>query len=331
MKKSTVKSINKKIVIYQGKSGIIEFKGDIENQTIWATQAQIVELFGVHQSVISRHIKNIFKDGEIEEKSNMQKLHIAYSDKPVAFYSLDVILSVGYRTNSRVAITFRKWATDTLRQYLLDGYVFNKKRLVKNYEQFLKAVDETKKLLPSKSDFKAKEALEIIELFASTWFSLDAYDKAAFPNMGTTKKKVLITAEKLKKDLFSLKNELIKKKEATEFFAQEKQTGNLDGIIGNIFQSFSDEDVYPSLEEKAAHLLYFIIKNHPFTDGNKRSGAFAFVWFLKKANLLNINRLTPEALTALTLLIAESEPKAKEHMVGLVLLLLRKNPNEETA
>jgi len=135
------------IVIYQGKDGEIALKGDVKRETIWASQAQIVKLFNVDQSVVSRHVRNIFKDGEIEAKSNMQKVHIANSDKPVAFYSLDVILAVGYRTNSRVAVDFRKWATRTLREHILKGYTINKKRISRNYGEFLQAVETVKKLL----------------------------------------------------------------------------------------------------------------------------------------------------------------------------------------
>ncbi len=141
--------MKKEIIIYQGNNGEISLKGDFSKETIWASQAQIVDLYGVDQSVVSRHIKNIFKDGEIEKKSNMQKMHIANSDKSVVFYSLDVILAVGYRTNSKVAIDFRKWATKTLREHIVKGYTLNKKRLTKNYDEFLQAVETVKKLLPA--------------------------------------------------------------------------------------------------------------------------------------------------------------------------------------
>ncbi len=312
------------VVVYQGKSGAIELKGDIGKETLWASQKQIVELFGVDQSVVSRHIGNIFKDGEIDIKSNMQKMHIAHSDKPTIFYSLDVVLAVGYRTNSKVAITFRKWATRILRSHIVDGYTINKKRLVKNYETFLQAVEEVKKLLPAGGNVRAEDALELIKMFASTWMSLDAYDKASLPQKGTTKKQVDITAEKIAEAIQQLKQDLISKKEAAAVFGVERAKGSFAGIIGNVFQSFAGEDLYPTLEAKAAHMLYFIIKNHPFIDGNKRSGAFTFVWFLQQANLLDTSRLTPEALTALTLLVAESKPQDKEQMVGLILLLLRK-------
>ena len=166
--------------------------------------------------------------------------------------------------------------------------------------------------------------MELIRAFAGTWFSLDAYDKDRLPRKGVSKKQVAFTAEELINTLEELKKDLIKKKEATEIFGQERSKGNVLGIVGNVFQSIFGKDAYPSVEEKAAHILYFMVKNHPFIDGNKRSGAFAFVWFLRQAGILRAS-LTPEALTAITLLVAESHPKDKDKMIGVVLLLLNGN------
>jgi prophage antirepressor-like protein len=320
------------IILYQGKDGAIELREDFHMETIWASLDQIASLFERDKSVISRHIKNIFTEGELAEKVVVAKNatttpHGAMSGKTqtrqVVFYNLDMILSVGYRVNSKTATKFRQWATKTLKKHITEGYTINPTRIEKNYEEFLKAVEDVKKLLPSGTDFGASETLELIKLFAGTWFSLDAYDKSSLPKSGASKKQVEFTAEELIKGLTELKLDLISKKEATHLFAEEKQEGNLAGIVGNVFQSAFGQDAYSTLEEKAAHLLYFIIKNHPFNDGNKRSGAFAFVWFLRKAQLLDTSRLSPEALTTLALLIAESNPKEKERMVGLVLLLLR--------
>ena len=181
--------MKKNIIIYQTKSGKIEFRGDFRKDTMWATQAQISELFNISQSVVSRHINNIFKNAEVDKKSNMQKMHIANSDKPVAFYSLDTILSVGYRTNSKVAIDFRKWATKVLKQHLLEGYTINKKQLVKNYQKFKKTLKDIQTLLPESKSIPAKDALELISVFADTWFSLEAYDSERFPKKGWTRKK----------------------------------------------------------------------------------------------------------------------------------------------
>ena len=204
----------------------------------------------------------------------------------------------------------------------MEGYTINKKQLVKNYQKFQKTLENIKTLLPSDKSIGAKDTLDLISVFANTWFSLEAYDSERFPKKGWTKKKVFFTAEELEKDLQNLKKDLIVKKQATELFGKERGKNAIAGIIGNVFQSFDGKDLYPTLEEKAAHLLYFIVKNHPFTDGNKRSGAFSFIWFLRKASKLPAS-LTPEALTALTLLVAESNPKDKDKMIGLILLLLK--------
>jgi prophage maintenance system killer protein/prophage antirepressor-like protein len=311
------------VVIYQAKNGAIELRGDVSHETIWGTQAQIVELFGVDQSVVSRHIRNIFKDGEVDQKSNMQKMHIAKSDKPIVLYSLDVVLSVGYRTNSKVAIEFRKWATKTLREHITKGYTINRKQISKNYEAFMKSVRDIQLLLPEHVTLDPKAILELVKEFGSTWVSLDAYDKETLTAVGATKKAIKLTGRELTEAIANLRDVLIKSGEAKEIFAQERQTGSIEGIVGNVMQSFAGASVYKTLEEKAAHLLYFMVKNHPFTDGNKRSGAFAFVWFLRKAKVKTMRNINPVALTALTLLIAESNPQKKDQMVALVTQMLK--------
>jgi death-on-curing family protein len=310
-----------KLAIYQTKDGALELREDANKETIWATQADLSLIYQKDQSVISRHIKKIFQDGEVDKKSNMQKMHIPNSDKPVEVYSLDIILAVGYRTNSSKAIEFRKWATNILKQHITQGFTINPNRIEKNHQSFLKAVEDIKLLVNNNQNLQTGDVLELIQSFSYTWFSLDTYDKDNFPKKGT-KKLVKITAEELERDLQKLKENLIAKKEASDIFGQEKQKGNLAGIIGNVFQSVFSQDAYETIEEKSAHLLYFIIKNHPFNDGNKRSGAFAFIWFLQKAGLNFKAKITPETLATLTILIAESDPKDKEKMIGIVLLLL---------
>lgn len=322
--KKVENKIKNNVVIYQAKSGAIELKGDLGKETVWATQAQIVKLFGVDQSVVSRHINNIFKDKEIDPKSNMQKMHNANSDKPVTLYSLDVILGVGYRTNSKIAIEFRRWATKTLRSYIVDGYAINKTRIAKNYEQFLGVVEDIKKLLPVGSATESKDVVELVSLFADTWLSLDAYDKEILPKGKLTKKKADLTAEKISESLDGLKKKLLEKTEATDIFGTERVSGSVSGIVGNVMQAFGGKELYPTIEEKAAHLLYFMVKNHPFIDGNKRSGAFAFVWFLEQAKILDISKITPSALTALTIMVAESDPSHKEKVIKLILNLISK-------
>ena len=321
--------MKKEIIIYQAKSGKIEFRGDFKKNTVWGTQQQIADVFGVKKPAISKHLHNIYQTGELDKKSTVSILETVQTEgkrqikRSIEYYNLDAILSVGYRVNSKQATQFRIWATKTLKQHLLEGYTINKKQLVKNYQKFQKTMEDIKNLLPEGQSIPAKSAVELISAFADTWFSLEAYDSEKFPKNGVTKKQALFTAEELKTALKKFKEELTTKKQATELFGQERAKNAVEGIVGNVFQSFGGQDLYPTVEEKSAHLLYFMVKNHPFSDGNKRSGAFAFVWFLQKALGLPRN-LTPPALTALTLLVAESNPKDKDKMIGLVLLLLQK-------
>ncbi|MDP3970586.1 MAG: virulence protein RhuM/Fic/DOC family protein [bacterium] len=316
----------KQLVIYQAKSGKIEFRGDFDRDTIWGNLKQISELFGRDKSVISRHIKNIFKSEELEQNSVVAKIATTATDGKVYrvdYYNLDMILSIGYRVDSKQATQFRIWATKTLKQHLVQGYTFNKKQIARNYEQFIQAVTDIKALLPENSEVSQQDVLELVNMFASTWFSLDAYDSQNFHTKNVTQQEFVIEAEELQEVLSTFKMELVKKKQATAIFGQEKNRGSVKGIVGNVLQSFGGKDLYPSIEEKAAHLLYFMVKNHPFVDGNKRNGAFAFIWFLQKGRLLR-SSFTPKALTALTLLIAEGNRKDKDKMVGLVILLLQK-------
>ena len=311
-------------IIYQSKTGAIELKKDTD--TVWATQADIADIFDVKRPAITKHIRNILKDKELNANSVCSKMeHTAVDGKvyEIQIYNLDIILAVGYRTNSSKAIAFRQWATRTLKAHITKGYTLNRQRIKKNYESFMQAVDDVKSLLPSHINVDNQSVLELIKLFADTWFSLDAYDKDQLPMEGVTKKKVDLTAEKLSYALFALKKTLIAKGEATNIFGVERTKDSIAGIIGNVMQSFGGEELYPTIEAKAANLLYFIIKNHPFVDGNKRSGAYAFIWFLNETKTLNTNKITPQALTAITLLIAESSPKDKEKMVGLVCQFLR--------
>ncbi len=313
-------------IIYRSETGAIELRQDSSTDTIWATQKQMAEIFEVQVPAIAKHLKNIFQDEELQANSVISNLETTAQDGKkykTNFYNLDAIISVGYRVNSKTATKFRQWATQTLRSHIVEGYTINPTRITQNHEAFLKAIEDTKQLLPNNANIKADDVLDLVNLFAHTWLSLDAYDKSELPASGSSKSDILFTAEELESAIAGLKENLIEKNEATELFAQAKNQGSLGGIVGSVFQSAFGQDAYPTIEEKAAHLLYFIIKNHPFNDGNKRSGAFAFVWFLSKAKILNTDKITPEALTALTLLIAESDPKDKDRMVGLVLLLLR--------
>ena len=312
-----------KQMIYQLDNGALELKADLNKETIWASQKDIVYLYAKDQSVISRHISNIFKDGEIDEKSNMQKMHIANSDKPVVFYSLDIILAVGYRINSSKAIMFRKWATQTLKQHITQGYTINQSRVETDPNLLIEVISQLKNTAQKKINHD--DILELIKTFSYTWFSLQRYDQQRFPNTNTSSD-IDISIENLYQDIERLKLNLIDKKEATMLFAQEKTQGALDSILKNVFQNVFGQELYPSVEEKASHLLYFIIKNQPFNDGNKRTGAFAFIWLLTQFDYTH--KITPETLATLAILIAESKPNDKQKMIGMILLLLSGNSYE---
>lgn len=322
--------IQKNIVIYQAKSGAIELRGDFGRETVWATQAQIAEVFDVLPQAVIKHLINIYKEGELNKISTCSKMEQVRFEgdrkikRTLEFFNLDAIIAVGYRINSKKATQFRMWATKTLRGYIVDGYAINKTRIAKNYEQFLDVVESVKKLLPTGSAVNPSDAVELISLFADTWLSLDVYDREILSKGKLTKKTVAMTAEKMSAELGRLKSSLLDKSEATDIFGNERYTGAVSGIVGNVMQSFGGNELYPTAEEKAAHLLYFMVKNHPFTDGNKRSGAYAFIWFLNQAKILDTKRLTPSALTALTVLVAESNPEHKEKIVTLILNLISK-------
>jgi CRISPR/Cas system-associated protein endoribonuclease Cas2 len=318
------------LVIFKGAKGQVKLKGDFRNDTIWATLDQIAVLFGRDKSVISRHFTNIYKEGELDKNSTVAKNATVQIEgerrvsRDIEFYNLDAIISVGYRVNSKTATQFRQWAIKTLREHITKGFTINPAQIAKNREAFLSAVEQVRKLLPAGGEVGGDAVLDIVQLFADTWFSLDAYDKEELAPRTASKKKVTLTATALQKGIGSLKEVLLKDGSATENFAQERNREALEGIVGNVMQTFGGNALYPTVEGKAAHLLYFIIKNHPFVDGNKRSGAFAFVWFLERAKVLDRDRLTPTALTALTLLIAESNPKDKEKVIDLVTFLIAK-------
>ena len=318
-----------KIQIYQAENGEIRLKFDEKNETVWANQKQIADIFWVERSVVTKHIRNIYKDWEIDKSSTCAKIAQVQIEgkrqvkREVEYYNLDVILAVWYRVNSAKAIKFRQWSTKILKDYIVKGYSLNEKRLIeKKYEDFKKAIKNLEGLVKWKN-IKADEIISLIKDFWNTWFNLENFDKGILPKKGFTQKDLKILSNELYKDIEKLKQDLIKQDLATEMFAQEKQAWALEWILWNVFATAFWEEVYTTIEEKAAHLLYFIVKNHPFNDGNKRSGAFAFIWFLQKAVLEFKQKINPNTLTTLTLLIAQSNPNEKEKMVWLTLLLLK--------
>lgn len=320
---------NKEIIIYQTKSGVLELRADLGNKTIWANRMEMAQMFEVNPPAISKHIRNIYKEKELLRQATSSKMELIQNEagrivkRRIDIYNLDVLIAVGYRINSVTGTKFRQWATKTLRSYITDGYAINRNRIAKNYQQFMQAVDDVKRLLPSGAKIDTGSILELINMFACTWLSLDAYDKDSLSTKGATKKDVSLSVGKLTKNLYKLKQVLITKGEASDIFGLERRSGALSGIVGNVMQRFADQELYDSVEEKAAHLLYFIVKDHPFADGNKRSGAFSFVWFLQQAKILDKTKITSPALTALTILVAESKPREKHKMIKLILTLLK--------
>lgn len=317
------------IIIYKTAENEVDLRVHFRDESVWLRQNEISALFGKERSVITKHINKIFADGEIDRKSNVQKMHIANSDKPTEFYSLDVILAVGYRVNSSRAIHFRQWATKVLKRYLIRGYAINEKRLIEAREKF-KELQMAISFLEEKSKKElltgqGGEVLSLLASYAKTLTILDEYDKGKIRETKGVKSKFVLTYENCARIIEELKKELSVKGEAGELFGQERG-GSFEGIINGLYQTFAGKELYSTIEDKASHILYLIIKDHPFSDGNKRSGAFLFVYFLDKSEYLHRQsgekKISDTALTALALLIAESDPKEKEVMVRIIKSLI---------
>jgi prophage maintenance system killer protein/prophage antirepressor-like protein len=317
------------IVIYQTAKKEVDLRVRFEGETVWLKQDEIAKLYSKERSVITKHINKIFVDKEVDKKSNVHFLHIAGSDKPVAFYSLDVILAVGYRTNSSRAIHFRKWATNVLKKYLLRGYAINEKRLLEAREKF-KELQTAINFLQEKSQkelLKGQKAeiLSLLSGYAKTLTLLEEYDKGKIKDTKGKKAALGLKYEDCLHIVKELKKELIAKKEAGDLFGQESG-GSFESIIRGIYQTFGKKELYSTIEDKASHLLYLIIKDHPFIDGNKRIASFLFVYFLDKSNYLyrqsGERKINDNALVALALLIAESQPKEKGVMIKIIKNLL---------
>ena len=313
--------------IYQNTTGALEVRFDAKNDTVWLRQEQLVQLFGRTQPVISRHLNNVFAEGELDEKSNMQILHIANSDKPVKFYNLDVIISVGYRVKSPEGIRFRQWATRLIKEHLTRGYTLNQQRLQSNAHELQAALELVRKAAQS-PDLQLETGrglIDIVTRYAHAFVLLQQYDEGLLVEPKTEVGGTLPTTDEARQLLAGLKQDLMRKGEATELFARERGDG-LAALLGNLAQSVFGEAAYPSIEAKAAHLLYFVIKNHPFADGNKRSGAYLFVDFLHRNGRLmdeaGVPVINDVGLAALALLIAESAAEQKDTMIKLVMNML---------
>lgn len=320
------------ILIYQSEDGKTKIETKLENETVWLNRNQLSDLFGRDVKTIGKHINNVFSDDELEKTSVVANFATTAKDGKtyaVEYYNLDVIISVGYRVKSASGVKFRQWASKILKEYLINGYALNQKRLE---QKGLQSLNNTIALLQdtiSKSELELSEAkglLDVILNYSRTWTLLQGYDEDSLHvNIVPKVAKFILDVDEAKDAVVQLKKELIKKGEATELFGHEK-AGEFGGMVRNIYQTFGGVDLLPSVEEKAANLLYYIIKGHPFNDGNKRIGAFMFILFLSKNNMLYKKsgelKINDNALVALSLMTAKSDPKQKETIIHLIVNLL---------
>lgn len=322
------------IEIYQAQDGTTQVEVRFENDTVWLSQAQMAMLFGKDIRTINEHITNIFDDEELEKESTIRKFRIVRQEgkrqvnREIEHYDLDMIISIGYRVKSKQGISFRRWATARLKEYLTQGYTINQKRLQQNAHELEQALALIQKTANS-SELTLESGrglVDIVSRYTHTFLWLQQYDEGLLTEPQTQQGGTLPTYAEACSALAELKSQLMAKGEASDLFGRERDNG-LSAILGNLDQSVFGEPAYPSIEAKAAHLLYFVVKNHPFSDGNKRSGAFLFVDFLHRNGRLldhyGLPIINDTGLAALTLLVAESNPKQKETLIRLIMHMLK--------
>lgn len=308
------------IILFENQG--IKLEVNVKDDTVWLTQDQMSKLFGKAKSTINEHIKNIFKENELQENETMTKFgNSEFSDKPTNYYNLDMIISVGYRVKSQQGIAFRKWSTKVLKDYMLKGYAINQKRL-EYLEKTVQLIDIANRIDNQLEADEIKNVLKVIGEYTKALDLLDSYDYRTIKKIKGTD-----SLKQIKYEDCKLIIENLKFNEKSNLFAVERDRG-LEAIIGNIYQSFDGEYIYKSVEEKAANFLYLIVKNHVFVDGNKRIAATLFIYFLEFYDILykdNKQVIDNNTLAALTLLIAESNPKEKDILVDLVTNFLNNN------
>lgn len=300
-------------------NGEVKLEVNMKDETVWLNQEQMGKLFEKAKSTINEHIKNIYADGELDESDTLTKFgNSEFSDKPVNYYNLDMIISVGYRVKSKNGIIFRKWATKILKDYMIKGYVVNQKRL--DYlEKTVKLIDIAGRIDHELKGNEAQEIIKVINNYSNALNLLDDYDHRSLIKPKGILSKKMITYEDCMDIISKLKFNC-----DSNLFALERDHG-LSSIIGNIYQSFDGLDVYKTVEEKGANFLYLIIKNHVFIDGNKRIAATLFIYFLQFYNILykdDKKVIDNNTLVAITLLIAQSNPKEKSILIDLVMNFL---------
>ena len=305
------------LVRFSDKDFELDVRADSENETVWLTQDEIASLFGAARSTITYHINNIFTNEELDKNTSVEKIDGRVEHRPSKLYNLDVVLSVGYRVNSKRGIVFRRWANNILKQYLTQGYATNQKRL----DTLGKVIDIQNRMLSYSLNIGRDELSKVINEYTKALDILDSYDHQTLQKPKGTKSEYVMTYEEARGIIDSMKfNEM------SNVFGVEKEQRKLNGIIAQVYQNVFGQELYPSIEEKAAHLLYFLVKDHPFADGCKRIAATLFINFLYRSGHLyknNIQIISNEALVAVTILTAESNPDEMEIIVKLITTLLQ--------
>ncbi|QSR34195.1 hypothetical protein CFI10_04200 [Marinobacterium iners] len=320
-------SDQQQVHLFTSQDGQAQLEVALEQETVWLSQAQMCELFGRERSVITKHIRNVFNEGELERDSVCANFaHTAADGKSyqVDYFNLDVIISVGYRVKSQRGVQFRKWATNLLKQYLVQGYTLNQKRLAERGVEFEQAVALLSRTLSNQQLIapSGEAVVQVISDYARSWSLLQGYDEQSLSDVGVRQDSMqLLALDDVLAAIAALKQTLIAKGEATELFGKLRGEG-LASALATIEQGFGDELFYPNVASRAAHLLYFVIKNHPLADGNKRSGSFLFLWYLRLNQHLLArpveHLINDNTLVALALLVAESLPDQKELIIRLI-------------
>uniref|UniRef100_UPI004027B546 RhuM family protein n=1 Tax=Candidatus Limisoma sp. TaxID=3076476 RepID=UPI004027B546 len=319
--------MNNSIEIYHSQDGSVQLNVKLENETVWLSANQMAMLFDRDAKTIRKHINNVFADGELAKESNTQKMRVANSDKPVPFYNLDVIISVGYRVKSRQGVQFRQWATSILKQYLIKGYVVNQQIKLDRYNELKDVVRLMSRSIVLQDKVTTDEYSGLFNVISDYVYALDTLDQYDYQSLSISKTTKEEPFRATYDNAMEVINALKEKFGGSKWFANEKDD-SFKSSIGQIYQTFGGEELYPSVEEKAAMLLYLVVKNHSFSDGNKRIAAMLFLWFLNNNRVLYAKdghkRIADNTLVALTLMIAESRTEEKDVMMKVVVNLINK-------
>ena len=325
--------MNNSIEIYRSQDGSIQLKVKLENDTVWLTQSQMAELFGVDRTSIVRHIRNIYKSEELDQNSTCAKNAQVRTEghrsilREIPYYNLDMIISVGYRVNSKNATSFRRWATSVLKQYIIKGYAINQQIKLDRYNELKDVVRLMSRTVGLQEKVTSEEYGGLFNVISDYVYALDTLDHYDYQSLSIQKTTKIEPFRATYDNAMEAINALKEKFGGSQWFANEKDD-SFKSSIGQIYQTFGGEDLYPSVEEKAAMLLYLVVKNHSFSDGNKRIAAMLFLWFLNNNHVLYAEdghkRIADNTLVALTLMIAESRTEEKDVMVKVVVNLINK-------